>query len=201
LLRDEQARFGSGHAAFCTGETIMKKILLATVALTSAFAAPASALGMTGLTVTITHAFPDASSINWGPMSFTVGTTLPLSYFGIGSVSVGASSFTIHMACGNGCSWVDGSFNGFWLDDAYSVLPAFTSATIGAGTSYVGFNASRLSFDADTVYVNLESLTANGDIVIDINGSAPEPASWALMITGFGMIGAAQRRRQIALAA
>jgi hypothetical protein len=30
-------------------------------------------------------------------------------------------------------------------------------------------------------------------------GSVPEPATWAMMITGFGLIGAAMRRKRVTL--
>ncbi|HPU16440.1 MAG TPA: PEPxxWA-CTERM sorting domain-containing protein [Polymorphobacter sp.] len=32
-------------------------------------------------------------------------------------------------------------------------------------------------------------------------GAVPEPASWALMFAGFGMVGTALRRRKVAAAA
>jgi hypothetical protein len=32
-----------------------------------------------------------------------------------------------------------------------------------------------------------------------VNGAVPEPASWAMMIGGFGMVGAAMRRRRTAI--
>jgi hypothetical protein len=39
------------------------------------------------------------------------------------------------------------------------------------------------------------------DFTFDAAGSVPEPQSWALMIAGFGLVGAAMRRRKVALAA
>ena len=39
------------------------------------------------------------------------------------------------------------------------------------------------------------------DITVNATGGVPEPASWALMIGGFGLAGAALRRRRAALAA
>lgn len=40
----------------------------------------------------------------------------------------------------------------------------------------------------------------NGSYKIFISGSVPEPATWAMLVTGFGLIGAAMRRRQLAFA-
>ncbi|HEY9234910.1 MAG TPA: PEPxxWA-CTERM sorting domain-containing protein [Phenylobacterium sp.] len=60
-------------------------------------------------------------------------------------------------------------------------------ATVGAGESITGltFASSQNSFEID-----------------DISGSAvPEPATWAMMIAGFGLAGTALRRRRTAFAA
>ena len=32
-----------------------------------------------------------------------------------------------------------------------------------------------------------------------VSGTVPEPASWAMMVAGFGLVGAALRRRQVAV--
>lgn len=60
-------------------------------------------------------------------------------------------------------------------------------ATVGAGESISGltFASSQNSFEVD-----------------DISGSAvPEPATWAMMIAGFGLAGTALRRRRTVFAA
>ena len=40
-----------------------------------------------------------------------------------------------------------------------------------------------------------------GDVVSSVGGAVPEPATWALMITGFGLTGSMLRRRRVAAAA
>ena len=73
--------------------------------------------------------------------------------------------------------------------DGNQVLPGTNGlffAKVGAGESISGltFASSQNSFEID-----------------DISGSAvPEPATWAMMITGFGLAGAAIRRRRNTLA-
>ncbi len=58
-------------------------------------------------------------------------------------------------------------------------------------------------------YVGFEDLWNGGDfnyfdetfVFDNVATSVPEPASWALMVVGFGMVGFARRRREIAVAA
>jgi|JI6StandDraft_1071083.scaffolds.fasta_scaffold122213_2 hypothetical protein len=58
-------------------------------------------------------------------------------------------------------------------------------------------------------YVGFEDLWNGGDfnyfdetfVFDNVSTAVPEPASWALMVVGFGMVGYARRRRQIAVAA
>lgn len=57
---------------------------------------------------------------------------------------------------------------------AYGTALAFTTSTGGSGPAYLGPNLTI--------------------------GAVPEPATWAMMLTGFGLIGMAKRRRQKAAA-
>ena len=58
-----------------------------------------------------------------------------------------------------------------------------------AGQTY-GFNVRASNFDS--------ARTNNGTLTI---AAVPEPTSWAMLIAGFGLTGAAMRRRRTALAA
>jgi len=75
--------------------------------------------------------------------------------------------------------------------------------TINAATNLAGFDASRVTFDTDNVYLNIQGLNVNSDSVVkvDISGAVPEPAAWTLMIAGFGLVGGALRRRATTVAA
>jgi hypothetical protein len=53
------------------------------------------------------------------------------------------------------------------------------------------FTASGSLFGEDTV--QLDNITYTLD---DVNGAVPEPASWAMMIVGFGAVGGAMRSRR-----
>jgi hypothetical protein len=68
-----------------------------------------------------------------------------------------------------------------------------------------GFGVFALNQFQD-VQTNVGALSFNSssDVVFSNSGGAPgvpEPASWALMIAGFGLVGAAMRRRKLALTA
>ena len=67
----------------------------------------------------------------------------------------------------------------------------------------MGFNLSF--FDADPAfeasnpgYGHFSSLLSNGRTIVGVS-NAPEPASWALMLGGFGLVGSAMRRRRTAV--
>ena len=84
-----------------------------------------------------------------------------------------------------------------------------TSLIIPTGQSSIGLHAS-LNLDCraasscdfghtstlrfDPLPAGLAFSSASGLLLTNIGGAVPEPASWALMILGFGLIGAAMRR-------
>lgn len=77
-----------------------------------------------------------------------------------------------------GCSFPEQS-TCIFISNTTSGLPHFVaSAPVGGGA--------------------WEALTINGDDRVD-PGSVPEPASWAMLIAGFGLTGMAMRRRRAAL--
>ena len=106
-------------------------------------------------------------------------------------------------------AWNDGA------TQAYDTL--FQSISTVGGASYT------VSFDLRETsgFANFQRLSTNGDVTDDngdgVNlvvyagqtapvlsgnsGGVPEPASWALMISGFGLAGTALRRRRVAVAA
>lgn len=66
-------------------------------------------------------------------------------------------------------------------------------STFGPGVAVDGFSSRAIKNDGDrqgTVAFN------NGQISVPLAGGVPEPASWLLMILGFGGAGAMMRRRR-----
>lgn len=78
-----------------------------------------------------------------------------------------------------------------------------TSFTItDTNNGFVNFLNGGL-LDGQTAYFSLEENLAAGGVPITVGSAAPEPATWAMMILGFGMAGVAfrrRKRRQLAIA-
>jgi hypothetical protein len=104
--------------------------------------------------------------------------------------------------------WVSGS----WAANSSSGQSTFTgvyaltgaSQTLGirsALTSYAGTTASSNYFNTSTFLLDLPSsvsFTSNSGTFLSAlqqSGGVPEPATWALMLLGFGFVGAAMRHR------
>jgi hypothetical protein len=82
-----------------------------------------------------------------------------------------------------------GSLDGGWIDNN-------TIATVG-GSQYSGSNNGRLSFvfDKRVSSIDLYSDT-NSFEISNVGAAVPEPTTWAMMLLGFGGIGALLRRRR-----
>ncbi len=178
-------------------------LLAATAIATAAIAAPASATLLAGNSVGIQYIFPNITTVYQDLGSNLVGTDAPTVFAPFFSFSFTDTTATTSAFQFNS-SWTTTAFNGFRLYDINGTIAPITSVSINAASNMVGLDASRITFDADNIYVNWNGLAFDTGTVVtlDINGSAvPEPASWALMIGGFGLIGASMRRRAAALAA
>jgi hypothetical protein len=92
-------------------------------------------------------------------------------------------------------------------DDAGSAawVQKFTSVTgMFNGLTLVSSNFQGLTYSlaGDTLTVNWDGTTGGGYYQADFTfNGVPEPATWAMMITGFGMAGVALRRRRRGLVA
>lgn len=65
--------------------------------------------------------------------------------------------------------------------------------------STTAYNALVITWGPDAFNVGIDNVTFTSDV--DGGSTVPEPASWALLIAGFGLTGAAMRRRRIAAVA
>ncbi len=86
----------------------------------------------------------------------------------------------------------------FDLTLASSYNGAFVTAN--GGTPAGAEAALFAGLNAGQAYLNLHTATFPGGEIRGHFALVPEPGTWALMITGFGLVGVAARRRRTALA-
>jgi hypothetical protein len=88
---------------------------------------------------------------------------------------------------------------GFWNQNGLSARYGALVGELGGVYQVLGTNFSGPAWNSGTLrlYYWDENFTDNtGSISANITAAIPEPASWALMIGGFGMAGAMLRRRR-----
>lgn len=85
----------------------------------------------------------------------------------------------------------------------YSAInpPVFQYNAASNGTAeivdYVVYGNGSPSGTDNSIFSTYAHFTRTGDVVVA--GPVPEPATWAMMILGFGMLGATMRRRKVAV--
>lgn len=166
--------------------------------------------------------FPDTATVVNGPINATVGAGVEfpntlITYlttsadFDIdltdSSIRIELVSNTDPQSSSQTISFFTADFNGVRLFDVNGTINAITGVSVNAATTVVGFDASRVTFDADNLFFNFQGLTfdtaPNQDLVIvDVafGGSAnaaPEPATVSLVAVGLlPVLGAVIRHRR-----
>ena len=112
------------------------------------------------------------------------------------SYDIGATTITMTQTVGG---FEPGAFNGVRFSDILGTIDDIVGVAINAAlTGYAGFDAGRISFDANNIWFNVQGLAAPGVLVVDVVfASVPEPGTLALL--GIGLLGMGlTRRRRIA---
>lgn len=156
-----------------------------------------------GQTVGYNYLFDEQNIVYFDPGPVAVGAGVELTglYFGEhATVDISDSSILIDYF--DSPSWVSASFNGFRVFDINNTLGDITSVTINPITNMGGLDVSRISFDANNIYVNWQGLSANPNtiVLLDVNGvnTVPEPASIAIWGLGaFGSLFAFRRKKKV----
>ena len=182
----------------------MKKIaLLVTSAFALSIAAPAAAQNFVTGDATVTGLGADQAAYPGTPFDTLALTSRVENYTGDGLYNFNNVSFTTGTNRNDNSSF-SGTLN---LTGLYMGTQAFTYAvkyagTIGSTDSItVGGNTvtilgQKVKFNALTLTGSQPNDTITGVLTATVGaGAVPEPATWALMIVGFGATGGALRRR------
>lgn len=83
-----------------------------------------------------------------------------------------------------------------------SLASTFTAGFLSSSGGTATLAAARLltALDGGQVYFNLHNSIFPGGEIRGNLAAVPEPASWAMMVVGFGLVGSAVRRRSLAMA-
>ena len=95
--------------------------------------------------------------------------------------------------------WITVDDNGFGTGVAWGV-GSLANASAGALTVIFDVNFMQTTANFNSVQLTKNLIGFVGNEVDPPAGVIPEPATWAMMIAGFGLVGGAMRRRRVARA-
>ena len=171
----------------------MNKIIALTLAATAFTALPASAASLNGKTISLN--ISESNNGSFGTHTVVAGSGNEGNFFNNQFFQVGSNTFTIRSVnpyCGYVCAGGQVTFDLTGLDFGTPITGiTFDTSLTGVMSSFTAdtatFSFADQSLPAAT-YLSATFLTGG-------TGGVPEPANWALMIGGFGVVGGVMRRR------
>ena len=151
------------------------------IALACAVALPAHANLLTGDTIRTWELYPNLSTIYAGPIDVVdPGSILAFPGFApIADISFSDANITITMT--RDATAYTSAFNGFRFFDVTE--PPIGSITLDGATNVPGIDASRVTFDAQDIYVNFSGITysTGEEVSLDLR-AVPEPKSFLALL-------------------
>ena len=97
---------------------------------------------------------------------------------------------------------IDNSFVGGVSAPAKILVDGIDTAFTAPAAGTIGMiNITGLNLTGNSHTIQFEQAQSGWTFVSEVTfGAVPEPASWAMMITGFGLVGATMRRRRAVIA-
>ena len=183
-------------------EIAMKKLMFAALAFTAVLASPAAAVTVIGTTAAgpvynrplagtpPTGLSAVGTAVGYDVQAFTVSTsgtyTFLMTQLTVFDTFLGlhATSFNPLSALTNAIVYNDDLAPGNFTQSGFT-------SVLTAGTSYFAIATGFANTDRGRY-----SLEITGPGTITIGGAVPEASTWAMIIAGFGIVGAALRRRR-----